>query len=216
MSKRREFLALLGEGAHGPHFEPKPSPSKKDFLAQLRECADEPTPMPTPTPTPTPTPSKREILVQLREGAHGLYFESKPAPSKREFLAQLREWADEPTPMPTPTPSKREFLAQLREWADEPTPIHQAEENKVEDAENIRPPLALSSTTSVSRMSTSSPIATNILDLEGDIKMKSNKPRMDNKGNSISLFSEIQLQFSAAISIISFRIISTIIIKDYI
>ena len=212
MSKRREFLALLGEGAHGPHFEPKPSPSKKDFLAQLRECADEPTPM----PTPTPTPSKREILVQLREGAHGLYFESKPAPSKREFLAQLREWADEPTPMPTPTPSKREFLAQLREWADEPTPIHQAEENKVEDTENISPPLALSSTTSVSRMSTSSPIATNILDLEGDIKMKSNKPRMDNKGNSISLFSEIQLQFSAAISIISFRIISTIIIKDYI
>ena len=188
MSKRREFLALLGEGAHGPHFEPKPSPSKKDFLAQLRECADEPTPM----PTPTPTPSKREILIQLREGAHGPYFESKPAPSKREFLAQLREWADEPTP------------------------IHQAEENKVEDAENIRPPLALSSTTSVSRMSTSSPIATNILDLEGDIKMKSNKPRMGNEGNSISLFSEIQLQFSAAISIISFRIISTIIIKDYI
>ena len=212
MSKRREFLALLGEGAHGPYFEPKPSPSKKDFLAQLRECADEPTKM----PTPTPTPSKREILVQLREGAHGLYFESKPAPSKREFLAQLREWADEPTPMPTPTPSKREFLAQLREWADEPTPIHQAEENKVEDTENISPPLALSSTTSVSRMSTSSPIATNILDLEGDIKMKSNKPRMDNKGNSISLLSEIQLQFSAAISIISFRIISTIIIKDYI
>ena len=212
MSKRREFLAQLREGAHGSYFEPKPSPSKREFLAQLRECADEPTPM----PTPTPTPSKREILVQLREGAHGLYFESKPAPSKREFLAQLREWADEPTPMPTPTPSKREFLAQLREWADEPTPIHQAEENKVEDAENIRPPLALSSTTSVSRMSTSSPIATNILDLEGDIKMKSNKPRMDNKGNSISLLSEIQLQFSAAISIISFRIISTIIIKDYI
>ena len=155
---------------------------------------------------------KRDILAQLREGAHGPYFGPKPSPSERKFLPQLREWADESTP----TPSKRKFLAQLREWADEATPIYQAEENIVEDTENIRPPLALSSTTSVSRMSTSSPIATNILDLEGDIKMKSNKPRMGNEGNSISLFSEIQLQFSAAISIISFRIISTIIIKDYI
>jgi hypothetical protein len=129
-------------------------------------------------------------------------------------LAQLREGADEPKP----TPSKREILAQLRAWADEPPspiPIHQAEENNVADTENIRPPLALSSTTSVSRMSTSSPVATTILELEGQIDMKSNRPRMDNNGNSIASFSEIQLQFWAAISIISFRIIQTIIIKDY-
>ena len=201
MSKR-EILAQLREWADGPFVEPKPTPSKREILAQLREGADE----------PKPTPSKREFLAQLRAWAD----EPKPTPSKREILAQLREGADEPKP----TPSKREILAQLRAWADEPPspiPIHQAEENDAEDTENIRPPLALSSTTSVSRMSTSSPVATTILDfLEGEIEMKSNRPRMDNNGNSIASFSEIQLQFWAAISIISFRIIQTIIINDYI
>jgi hypothetical protein len=224
MSKR-EFLAQLREGAHGPFVETKPTPSKREFLAQLREGAH------GPFFETKPTPSKREMLAQLREGAD----EPKPTPSKREFLAQLRAWADEPKPTPSkremlaqlregadepkPTPSKREILAQLRAWADEPPspiPIHQADENDVEDTEHIRPHLSRSSITSVSRMSTSSPIATTILDLEGEIEMKSNKTRMGKNGSSIGFFSEIYLNLLAAISIISFRIIQTIIINDYI
>ena len=190
MSKR-EFLAQLREGAHGPFVETKPTPSKREFLAQLREGAH------GPFFEPKPTPSKREILAQLRAWAD----EPKPTPSKREILAQLREGADETKP----TPSKGGLLTQLRAWTDEPpspTAIHQ----DVEATENIRPPLALPSITSV---------AITILDLEGEIEMQSNKTRMDNNGSSIGSCSEIYLNLLAAMSIISFRIIRTIIIKDY-